>query len=161
MQIVIHRGRIDEPGTVKQIIALIDKSDGHVLKKKPRYSFWLFCPELTPPLDISQWGELLWFGFSSPTSAGSLWNLFKWTEAPVESFCETKALQLELVNPFQYTKALTDDDRSCYIPGVNDYLHSLHFASYLARCSSGHRSHASLDASFDYYYDIRCWKYEF
>ena len=77
MQIVIHRGRIDEPGTVKQIIALIDKSDGHVLKKKPRYSFWLFCSELTPPLDIFLWGELLWFGFSSPTSAVSLLNLFK------------------------------------------------------------------------------------
>jgi len=33
---MLHRGRLDEPASVKQLIALIDKADGHVLKKKPR-----------------------------------------------------------------------------------------------------------------------------
>jgi len=35
-KVVIHRGRIDEPARIKQIVSLVDKADGHVIKKKPR-----------------------------------------------------------------------------------------------------------------------------
>jgi len=35
--VIVHRGRIDEPATVKQIVSLIDKSDGRILKRKPRH----------------------------------------------------------------------------------------------------------------------------
>jgi len=35
--VIVHRGRIDEPATIKRIISLIDKADGHIIKKQPRH----------------------------------------------------------------------------------------------------------------------------
>jgi elongation factor 1 alpha-like protein len=40
-KVVIHRGRIDEPAIVDQIVSLIDKSDGRIIKRKPRCESFL------------------------------------------------------------------------------------------------------------------------
>ena len=90
-QIVIHRGRIDEPAVVKQIISLIDKADGRFSRKSPGstdQSFSRSKLNIVPP-GISQLEELPLFTSSSQKQTWYSSGAFP-HKSQYQSFCVTK-----------------------------------------------------------------------